>query len=102
MKREAVKTYEDEYLYWIDDQEFTVDYLAYNYHTDGGGVRFRKAVNPRTVEGIRFVDYENYSYEDKDVKLTKLDSLFEAGKLKQFSIIKNEDIKVSLIRESSN
>lgn len=96
------KDYEDEYLYWINNQDFTVDYLAYNYHTDGGGVRFRKAINPRIINGIRFVDYENYSYKDKDVQLSKLDSLYEAGKLKEFSVIKNEDITVTLNPDSSN
>ncbi len=96
------KDYEDEYLYWIDNKDFTVDYLAYNYHTDGGGVRFRKAINPRMINGIRFVDYENYSYKDKNVQLSKLDSLYEAGKLKQFSVIKNEDITVTLNPDLSN
>lgn len=88
--------HEDEYVYWIDTQHYEVDYLAYNYEVNGGGVRFRKAYNPRTVGGIRFVDYENYKYDDLAVKLSKLDSLFTAGKLQKVSTIQTEAIEVTL------
>ncbi|MEO2064438.1 MAG: DUF6503 family protein [Christiangramia sp.] len=87
--------HEDEYVYWIDTQHYEVDYLAYNYEVNGGGVRFRKAYNPRTVGGIRFVDYENYKYDDLAVKLSKLDSLFTAGKLQKVSTIQTEAIEVT-------
>ncbi|MDT0643887.1 DUF6503 family protein [Zunongwangia sp. F363] len=88
--------HEDEYLYWINDDTYTVDYLAYNYKVNGGGVRFRKAVNPRVINGIRFVDYENFKYKDPGVKLQKLDSLFTAGELTLVSHIRTEDIEVEL------
>lgn len=88
--------HEDEYLYWIDTQNFEVDFLAYNFEVNDGGIRFRKAVNPRTIEGIRIVDYENYKYSDLSTPLTKLDSLFQEGKLEPVSIIKTEDPKVRI------
>ena len=44
--------FEDEFLYWINREDSRMDYLAYNYHTEGGGLRFRKAVNPRTISGV--------------------------------------------------
>src|SRR5690606_31342387 len=50
------KDYEDIYMYWINKRNFTIDYLAYKFFTDKGGIRFRKAYNPRTVNGLRFVD----------------------------------------------
>ena len=53
--------FEDEYLYWIDVNTFEVDYLAYNYITDGGGVRFRSAINKRRVDGLLVQDYINYA-----------------------------------------
>ncbi|WP_373056777.1 DUF6503 family protein [Zunongwangia sp. H14] len=88
--------HEDEYLYWINDDMYTVDYLAYNYEVNGGGVRFRKAVNPRVINGIRFVDYENYKYKDPKVKLQNLDSLFTAGELTLVSHIRTRNIEVEL------
>lgn len=88
--------HEDEYLYWIDTQTFKVDYLAYNFETNDGGIRFRKAYNPRIIKGIRFVDYQNYKYEDLSTPLSQLDSLFEARELELLSVIETEDVEVEL------
>lgn len=87
--------HEDEYLYWIDTKSFEVDYLAYNFETDEGGIRFRKAYNPRIIKGIRFVDYENYKYEDLSTPLETLDSLYEKKELELLSLIENKDIEVN-------
>ncbi|AVR45829.1 deoxyribose-phosphate aldolase [Christiangramia fulva] len=95
-KQGGGEDHQDEYLYWIDTQNFGVDYLAYNYETEGGGVRFRKAINPRRIEGIRFVDYQNYGYNDINVELSKLDNLYEAGQLFKVSDIRNKNIEVNL------
>ena len=54
------KDFEDQFMYWIHQEKHTIDYLAYNYQTDGGGARFREAINVRNVGGIRFADYINY------------------------------------------
>lgn len=86
--------HEDEYLYWIDTQNFEVDYLAYNFDVNGGGIRFRKAFNHRIIEGIRFVDYENYKYEELSTPLHKLDSLYEKRELELLSLIETKDVKV--------
>lgn len=88
--------YEDEYLYWINTSTFTVDYLAYSYHVNAGGIRFRAAFNPRIVNGLRFVDYKNYAEDDLSTPLENLDALYEAGKLKLFSEIITEDVKVNI------
>jgi len=87
--------HEDEYLYWIDTQNFEVDYLAYNFEVNGGGMRFRKAFNHRIIEGIRFVDYENYKYEKLSTPLHKLDSLYEKRELELLSLIETRDVKVN-------
>ena len=86
----------DEFLYWIHRKNYTVDYFAYRFYTNDGGIRFRKAVNPRTIEGIRFVDYKNYKIEDLSIPLAELDSLYETGALKLLSNIRNDSIKVKL------
>ncbi|MFD1095377.1 DUF6503 family protein [Salegentibacter chungangensis] len=88
--------HEDEYLYWIDTKHYTVDYLAYNYEVNGGGIRFRKAYNERKIEGLRFVDYKNYKYAELGTPLKKLDSLYEEGELELLSTIENKDIKVNI------
>ncbi|TVZ25341.1 hypothetical protein JM83_0245 [Gillisia sp. Hel_I_86] len=86
----------DEFLYWIHKENFTIDYLAYKFHVNEGGLRFRKAYNPRVIKGIRFVDYKNYVQEDFNTDLCQLDELFEEGKLELLSKIETEDIRVEL------
>jgi len=86
----------DEFMYWIHKNNFTVDYLAYKFHETERGIRFRAAYNPRVIEGIRFVDYENYSVEDFNTDLKDLDEMYEKGELNLLSKIENEDIQVQL------
>lgn len=88
--------YEDIFLYWINKETGNVDYLAYEYHTEGGGIRFRKAVNPRIINGIRFVDYINFKPENKEVDLLQMDSLYTANQLDTLSRIVLEEVEVEL------
>jgi len=88
--------FDDSFVYWIEKENYTVDYLAYEYATNGGGIRFREAYNERVVEGIRFVDYNNYKPESLDIALTDLDEMFTEGKLQLLSKIETEDVKVHL------
>lgn len=91
--------HEDEYMYWIHQEDYTVDYLAYRFYVDGGGIRFREAYNPRQIEGLRFVDYYNYkleaNWEDQD--LGGLDDLFEKDSLEFLSNIQTEIESVEIL-----
>jgi hypothetical protein len=88
--------FEDEFLYWIESENFTVDYLAYSYHTDGGGVRFREAINQQKVGGILWQDYINYkAVDEKGTALSQLMPLFKEGKLVELSRIELKNIQVS-------
>jgi hypothetical protein len=83
--------FEDAYQYWINKNNHTVDYLAYNYKVNGGGVRFRSAYNPRIIEGVYFQDYINF----KAPVGTPLDSLalmYEQNTLEELSRIETEKV----------
>ena len=84
-------------MYWVHSENYTVDYLAYSYATDGGGIRFREAYNPRKVNGIRFVDYRNYKPNTLTVALEDLDDWFQADSLQLLSTIENTSISVDLL-----
>lgn len=87
--------FEDVFIYWINTENYKVDYLAYSYSENHGmGLRFREAYNERYVEGIRFVDYNNYKPKNGDATLENLDVLFEKEELELLSKIKLENIKV--------
>lgn len=86
--------HEDEFIYWINKETSKVDYLAYEYHTEGGGMRFREAYNERYVEGVRFVDYINYKPKS-DIELAKIDEAYLSDNLEEVSKIELENIRVN-------
>ncbi|TBN00400.1 deoxyribose-phosphate aldolase [Hyunsoonleella flava] len=89
--------FEDKFVYWINKTDFSMDYLAYSYAVDGGGIRFREAYNKRVVNGITFLDYNNYKPKNLDVELTDLDALFQNDKLELLSKIETEHVEVILV-----
>lgn len=87
--------FEDRYVYWIHQTHHTVDYLAYDYHTNETGTRFREAVNVRTVNGIRFADYINYKSDLKvGDPIETYGALLENNAVTQVSEINLENIAV--------
>jgi len=90
------KDYEDIFVYWFDTESYKMDYLAYlTYNSDRTiDLRFREAYNERFVNGIRFVDYNNYKPESMEVDLLTLDTMFEGDELILLSKIENENIVV--------
>ncbi|MFP4845822.1 DUF6503 family protein [Winogradskyella sp. PE311] len=92
--------YDDVFIYWINKTSLKPDYLAYSYNEDDGvGMRFREAYNERYIKGLRFVDYNNYKSENKDIKLADLGKAFNDDTLKLLSKIELENIEVELIKK---
>ncbi len=92
--------YEDVFVYWFDKEDFDLDYLAYSYSEDNGvGMRFREAYNEQNIEGIRFVDYNNYKTEKNELELFDLGEAFEENELKLLSKIELKNIEVELLNQ---
>lgn len=91
--------FDDEFIYWINKAHFTIDYLAYSFkEKEGLGYRFREAYNARSINGLRFVDYNNYKPDSTaTIKVEDLDTLFSAGKLELLSKIELENIEVETL-----
>ncbi|NNF34953.1 MAG: hypothetical protein HKN68_12645 [Saprospiraceae bacterium] len=85
--------FEDVFIYWFHKEKKTMDYLAYEFHVNKGGFRFRKAYNSRKVGGIIWQDYINYKESDATTPLEDYDQLLEQGKLIELSRIELEDVK---------
>lgn len=83
--------HDDVFNYWINKNTKKIDYLAYSYKVNKGGVRFRSAFNTRIIDGITFQDYVNYEAK-VGTPLKDLPKLYEAGELKELSTIKTENI----------
>lgn len=88
--------FDDTYVYFFNTSTFKPDYLAYDFHVNGGGMRFREAYNERYVNGIRFVDYKNMQPLDKNASVLQVDSLFNNNRFELLSKIELTDIEVNL------
>lgn len=86
--------FRDTFIYWIHQNKSTMDYFAYDFETDGGGSRFREAINPRREGGIMFQDYNNFKPGIEGIPLAQYDSLFMEGKLQKLSLIDLQNLKV--------
>ena len=93
-EKDGGEDFDDVYLYWFDKETFKPDYLAYEFHVDGGGTRFREAFNERIINGIRFVDYNNYKAAD-NISVYELEALFKTEELELLSRIRLENIEVN-------
>ena len=90
--------FEDVFMYWVNKQSFKIDYLAYSYNEDDDvGMRFREAFNERYINGIRFVDYNNYKVEDTSIQLLDLGKAYGNNQLKLLSKIELKNVTVDLI-----
>jgi hypothetical protein len=88
--------FDDVFIYWIGKESFLIDYLAYSYHTNGGGMRFREVKDRSINSGIRFVNYNNYEPVVSGILLKDIDSAYENAGLKKVSEINLEMIEVQL------
>ncbi len=86
--------FEDEFLYWFGEEDYALGFLAYSYHTEGGGVRFRKVIDVHEIDGLRLLDYENYKPKVKETPLENLEELYLQGQLDLLSEILLERITV--------
>lgn len=84
------RDWEDRFVYWIHQEDHTVDFLAYDYQT---GTRFRQAVNPRKINGVRFVDYLNFT-SDTLTAIENYERELAADGLRKVSEIRLENIQV--------
>jgi hypothetical protein len=89
--------FEDVFIYWVGKEDFLIDYLAYSYHTNNGGKRFRVLKEQCVKNGIRFVDYHNYKPLKNTISLIDIDKAFENKQLAKVSEIILEDINVRLL-----
>ncbi|APQ17591.1 DUF6503 family protein [Maribacter hydrothermalis] len=86
------KDHDDVFMYWINKKSHYINYLAYSYSVNEGGVRFRSAYNPRTIDGIRFQDYINWE-APIGTPLKDLPAMFEKEQLKELSRIETEEVQ---------
>lgn len=93
--------FEDRFIYWFHRDQHTMDYLAYDFHRDEGGTRFRKAFNARTIGGVRIADYHNFvsdSLPTPETAIERYDAFMEAGAIELLSDIILDNVTVQPLR----
>ncbi|HMQ00028.1 MAG TPA: hypothetical protein PKC24_09615 [Cyclobacteriaceae bacterium] len=85
--------HDDVFIYWFNKETFQIEFLAYTFHVDGGGIRFRKAYKPRKVNGTLFLNYLNYKPTGNN-SLEELEELYRNNQLELLSKIELENIVV--------
>ena len=88
---------DDEYMYWFDPDTGRVEYFAYSYSNNGGGIRFRRAIDHRRVGGILFFDQENLGAEGGDLRVDDIDAAF-VETLRHVSTVRLQNIRVDAQR----
>ena len=91
-KENGGEDFDDIFLYWFDKEDQSLDYLAYLYHTDDGGIRFRETINQREVNGSIIQDYINFKPENKNIDINTIREIYNNGKLIELSRIINENV----------
>ncbi len=88
--------FDDVFIYWFRKDNFQLDYLAYKYHTDGGGIRFREAYGRSGFAGVAFANYINYKPKSQEIDFLAIDELFENGELIEVSRIENANFREAI------
>ncbi len=89
--------FEDRFIYWFNAETYTMDFLAYDYHINDGGTRFREAFNTRTIEGVLVSDFKNYKSEkfpQPGTPIEEYDQILGTEELKLLSEINLENVTI--------
>lgn len=96
--------FEDRFIYWFHAENYTMDYLAYDYHINDGGSRFREAFNVRTIQGVRVADFNNYKSElfpQPGTPIENYDTILGSEDLKLLSKIELENVTITFLESGS-
>ena len=92
--------YDDRFIYWFNKETFIMEYLAYGFHVNDGGIRMREAINPRRLGGALFSDYLNFKSErlpEPGDSIEIYDSLLDTEDIELLSTIELENLSITPI-----
>lgn len=81
--------HDDVYQYFFAQETGELDFLAYTFEAEEGGIRFREAINKRRVQGVLVQDYVNYGLDGADREIDGIEQRFAEGVLPELSRIEN-------------
>jgi len=90
----------DVYYYYFDPEDYSLDYLSYDFHVNDGGIRFRSSYNERTVNGVTVRDYINYMIDPDSVDYSRIEDYYNNDQMQELSRIELKNIKVQDLSKS--
>ncbi len=84
----------DQYMYWFDPETARLEYLAYSYDDNSGGLSFRRAVRHRRIGGLLFFDQENYGPDGPGLSVDAIDPAYVRDAMRHVSTVRLEGIRV--------
>ncbi len=85
----------DQYMYWFDPETARLEYFAYSYDDNGGGLRFRRAVRHRRIGGLLFFDQENLGADGPGLSVDAIDAAYVRDSMRHVSTVRLEKIQVT-------
>ncbi len=87
--------YQDRFYYWFNAKNFRLEYFAYSYETNGGGIRFRVAEKEhKLLSGQVLMDYSNFKTDSLSTRLEDLLPLYADSALTFLSHIRLKNIVI--------
>ena len=96
-ENEGTDAHNDLYYYYFDADDYSLDYLAYDFEENGGGIRFRSAYNVRKIDGLVIQDYINYMADPDSVNFAQIETYYNNEQLQELSRIELKNIEVNPI-----
>jgi hypothetical protein len=78
------------FLYWFDPDTARLEQFAYTYR---GGMRFRRLIDHRQIDGLLLADQENYGVDEDGVGIDDLDAA-RVAELPHLSTVRLSDVRV--------
>ena len=94
--------FQDIYHYWFDQEDFSLDYLAYKFYTNDGGMRFRAKRIEKRLDGVIFQDYNNFKPASDNIQIDQLSTAYKNNQLEKVSEIITNPISVIPSKQNCN
>ena len=94
------KDFQDVYRYWFDQNNYSMDYLAYTFLDNGGGMRFRAKRFEKRNNDVVFQDYNNFKPTSDTLQIDRLSTAYQKNQLKKVSEIIIKSVSVNPTNQS--
>ena len=94
--------FQDVYRYWFNQNNYSMDYLAYTFLENGGGMRFRAKRFEKKSNDVVFQDYNNFKPISDTLQIDMLSTAYQKNQLKKESEIIIKSVSVNPTNQNCN